>query len=102
MATIKLRDVSFNYPAALRDPVFKMFQGRKERIEEDLPVEYGALIGTTSGSGDAIFPGSPAEDAGLQAGDIIRRVATVSAQREVSAEPTRAANGDAKIYTCPS
>ena len=39
MATIKLRDVSFNYPAALRDPVFKMFEGRKERIEEDLPVE---------------------------------------------------------------
>jgi serine protease Do len=39
--------------------------------EEDLPVEYGALIGTTTGSGDAIFPGSPAEDAGLQVGDII-------------------------------
>ncbi|HSK67410.1 MAG TPA: ATP-binding cassette domain-containing protein, partial [Anaerolineales bacterium] len=39
MATIKLRDVSFMYPAALRDPVFKMFEGRKERIDEDLPVE---------------------------------------------------------------
>jgi serine protease Do len=39
--------------------------------EQDLPVEYGALIGTTTGSGDAVFPGSPAEAAGLQAGDII-------------------------------
>ena len=39
--------------------------------EQDLPVDYGALIGTTTGSGEADFPGSPAEDAGLQAGDII-------------------------------
>jgi S1-C subfamily serine protease len=38
--------------------------------EEDLPVDYGALIGTTDGS-EAVFPGSPAEQAGLQAGDII-------------------------------
>jgi len=39
--------------------------------EQDLPVEYGALIGTTDGGGDPIFPGSPAEAAGLQTGDII-------------------------------
>ncbi len=39
--------------------------------EQDLPVEYGALIGTSDGNGQAIFPGSPAEDAGLRAGDII-------------------------------
>jgi serine protease Do len=38
--------------------------------EENLPVDYGALIGTTDG-GDPIIPGSPAEAAGLQAGDII-------------------------------
>ncbi len=41
---------------------------------EDLPVDYGALIGTTDGSGEAVFPGSPAEAAGLQAGDIITAV----------------------------
>jgi S1-C subfamily serine protease len=39
--------------------------------EQDLPVEYGALIGTSTGDGQAIFPGGPAEAAGLQAGDII-------------------------------
>jgi S1-C subfamily serine protease len=39
--------------------------------EQDLPVDYGALIGTADGSGQAVFAGSPAENAGLQAGDII-------------------------------
>ncbi|MGI8998871.1 MAG: S1C family serine protease [Candidatus Limnocylindria bacterium] len=38
---------------------------------EDLAVDYGALIGTADGSGQAVFPGSPAEAAGLQSGDII-------------------------------
>ena len=38
--------------------------------EQDLPVDYGALIGTTGGQ-DPILPGSPAEAAGLQDGDII-------------------------------
>jgi S1-C subfamily serine protease len=38
--------------------------------EQDLPVDYGALIGTTGGE-QAVFPGSPAEAAGLQAGDVI-------------------------------
>jgi serine protease Do len=37
--------------------------------EQNLPADSGALIG--SASGDAIFPGSPAEEAGLQAGDLI-------------------------------
>ncbi|MBA2631774.1 MAG: trypsin-like peptidase domain-containing protein [Chloroflexi bacterium] len=42
--------------------------------EQSLPVDYGALIGTTDGSGQAVFPGSPAEAAGLQAGDVITAV----------------------------
>ena len=37
--------------------------------EQGLPSEYGALIGNANG--EAIFPGSPAEEAGLQAGDVI-------------------------------
>ena len=37
---------------------------------EDLPVDYGALIGTSDGQ-SAIIPGSPAEAAGLRDGDII-------------------------------
>ena len=38
--------------------------------EQDLPVDYGALLSTASGGG-AVFPGSPAEAAGLRDGDII-------------------------------
>ncbi len=39
--------------------------------EQDLPVDYGALIGSSTAGGQAIFPDSPAADAGLQEGDII-------------------------------
>src|SRR6188508_1679373 len=38
--------------------------------DQDLPVDHGALIASTSGQ-PAVFPGSPAEAAGLQNGDII-------------------------------
>jgi serine protease Do len=40
---------------------------------ENLPVDYGALIGTQGGQA-AVFPGSPAEAAGLQEGDIITAI----------------------------
>jgi S1-C subfamily serine protease len=40
---------------------------------ESLPVDYGALIGTEGGQ-SAVFPGSPAEVAGLQEGDIITAI----------------------------
>ncbi len=39
--------------------------------ERDLPVDYGALIAMSTGDSEAVFPGSPAEAAGLQTGDII-------------------------------
>ena len=39
--------------------------------EQNLPVDYGVLIGRGSGGESAIFPGSAAEKAGFQEGDII-------------------------------
>jgi len=39
MARIQLRDVSFDYSAPLRDPVHRLFEIKKERLQEDLPVE---------------------------------------------------------------
>ena len=53
---------------------------------QDLPVDYGALIGTTDGSDQAVFPGSPAEVAGLQAGDIITAIdgEQMGAEKELS------------------
>ena len=39
MATIKLRKVDFYYSAPLGSPVFRMFEGRRERSQEDLPIE---------------------------------------------------------------
>ena len=53
---------------------------------ENLPVEYGALIATTVGGGDPIFDGSPAQQAGLQAGDVIVAVngEQITASRDLS------------------
>src|SRR6266498_234592 len=39
MATIKLRNVSFNYSAPLRQPASRLFEIKRERIQEDLPLE---------------------------------------------------------------
>lgn len=39
MATIKLRNVSFHFSKPLRDPVTRLFEVKRERVEEDLPVE---------------------------------------------------------------
>jgi len=52
---------------------------------EDLPVDYGALIGATTGE-PAIFPGSPAEAAGLQDGDVIVAVdgEQITTERDLS------------------
>ncbi|NTU56602.1 MAG: ABC transporter ATP-binding protein, partial [Anaerolineales bacterium] len=39
MAEIQLRDVSYYYPAPLRDPVSRIFRFHKERHQEEPPVE---------------------------------------------------------------
>lgn len=39
MATIKLRNVTFNYSTPSREPMFRLFEIRRERLQEDLPVE---------------------------------------------------------------
>lgn len=41
MARIQLRNVSLNYPALIREPINRAFDVKKERIQEDLPVEVG-------------------------------------------------------------
>ncbi|HLE90227.1 MAG TPA: hypothetical protein VI753_03685 [Anaerolineales bacterium] len=44
MAEIQLRDVSLNYSTPLRDPVSRLFEVKKERIQEDMPVEMAAGV----------------------------------------------------------
>lgn len=45
------------------------------QAQNDLPVDYGALVVSGEGSTDpAVLPGSPASDAGIEAGDIILSV----------------------------
>jgi serine protease Do len=54
--------------------------------ERSLPVESGVLIATSDGTGQAVVPGSPAEAAGLQVGDIITAIdgEQIGAERELS------------------
>jgi len=44
MAEVQLRDVSLNYSTPSREPVSRLFQIRRERNVEDLPVESGKHI----------------------------------------------------------
>jgi ABC-type sugar transport system ATPase subunit len=39
MTTIKLRNVSLSYFTPLRNPPVKLFESKRERIQEDLPIE---------------------------------------------------------------
>jgi len=44
MATIKLRNVSFNYAAPLREPAHRLFEIKREHIQEDLPPETSSGV----------------------------------------------------------
>jgi ABC-type sugar transport system ATPase subunit len=44
MAKIQLRDVSLTYPAPARDPVIRLYEIRKERLEEDLPAQPAEAV----------------------------------------------------------
>jgi len=46
MAKIQLHNVSLRYSTPLRDPVHRLFEVKKERLQEDLPVE--AIQGVTA------------------------------------------------------
>ena len=54
--------------------------------QEDLPVDYGAYIGTTSSGQPPVIAGSPAEAAGLRQGDIIVALdgEQITAERDLS------------------
>ncbi len=48
---------------------------RNVQEENELPIDYGAWIAPeTSGGGDPIVPGSPADNAGLREGDIVTAI----------------------------
>ena len=44
MAKIQFRDVSLTYSAPLRDPVMRLYEIKKERIEEDLPAQPAEAV----------------------------------------------------------
>src|SRR5215216_1084894 len=44
MAKIQLRDVSLTYSAPPRDPVIRLYEVKKERLEEDLPAQAAEAV----------------------------------------------------------
>ncbi|HEX2194401.1 MAG TPA: trypsin-like peptidase domain-containing protein [Candidatus Limnocylindria bacterium] len=65
--------------------------------EESLPVEQGVLIDSANPEVPAVFPGSPAEQAGLQPGDVIVAVdgSPVTAEDDLAEHVLKHAPGDA-------
>jgi S1-C subfamily serine protease len=64
--------------------------------EEDLPVDEGVLIQSSREDVPAVFPGSPAEEAGLEAGDIIVEVdgQPVNAEDDLAEHVLKRSPGD--------
>jgi serine protease Do len=64
--------------------------------EEGLGVDAGALVSSASGGADAVFPGSPAEVAGIQDGDVIVAIEgeQITTEADLSALMLRHAPGD--------
>jgi ABC-type sugar transport system ATPase subunit len=49
MARIQLRNVSLTFPVAPGQPAFRLFEIRKERVQEDLPLETAAGVKALDG-----------------------------------------------------
>ncbi|HSM38766.1 MAG TPA: trypsin-like peptidase domain-containing protein [Candidatus Limnocylindrales bacterium] len=64
--------------------------------DRDLPVDTGALIDSSQSNVPAVFPGSPAERAGLKAGDIITAIdgTPVNADQDLSEQILQKSPGD--------
>lgn len=44
MATLTLQDVSFSYTAPPQQPAVRLFEIKRERLQEDLPIEYANAV----------------------------------------------------------
>jgi S1-C subfamily serine protease len=69
--------------------------------DEGLSVDHGVLIGPASNGAPGVFPGSPAEEAGLQDGDIVVAVdgQTVDADHDLASRVLPHVPGDAVVLS---
>ncbi len=69
--------------------------------DDNLPVDQGALIDSSRSDVPAVFPNSPAEKAGLKAGDIVTAIDgnTVTADKDLSEAMLEHSPGDTVALT---